>query len=183
MPNEVGPNDINEVATNEVATNDINEVATNAYKLAICEVFHPVIHGVNENSDPQIHTQFLVYTLIDLVDFYSNAYISEANSLRRYRRAVEILHGSQPHPTLRDYQRVNQNHLRIEIIQVDRLSGQEQVAYLKTFWVRLVQRRWKKIYKARKEIAARRMQIAALRERERTGQWPVALRAWPAGFT
>ena len=163
MPNEVGPND--------------------TYKLALCEVFHPAIHGLDENSDPQIHTQFLVYTLIDLVDFYSNAYRSEANSLRRYRRAVEILHGSQPHPTLRAYQQINQKHLRIEIIQMDRLAGEEEVAYLKTFWVRLVQRRWRKIYRARKEIVAQRMQMAALRERERTGQWPLALRRWPAGFT
>jgi hypothetical protein len=164
----------NEVGTNEVA---------NAYKLALCEVFHPDIHGLDENSNPQIHSQFLVYTLIDLEDFYSNAYLSEANSLRRYRRAAEILHGSQPHPTLRAYHRVNQNHLRIEIIQVDMLSGQEQVAYLKTFWVRIIQRRWKKIYKARKDLLKQRMQIASLRERERTGKWPRALRTWLVGFT
>jgi hypothetical protein len=163
--------------------NGANEVAyTNdarAYRLAICEVFHPELHGHDENSSPHITSHFLVYTLIDLPDFYNNVYLQEENSLRRYRRAVKLLHGSLPHPAVRNYNRIAKKYIRLEIIQADVLTGQEEVAYLKTFWLRIVQRRWKKVYKERKELLQQRGQMAALRERQRTGKWPVSLREWP----
>ena len=152
-----------------------------AYRLAICEIFHPVIHGQDENSSPNVTNHFLVYTQIDLSDFYNNAYLSEENSYRRYSRAKQILHGSmnETHPTIRNYVRVTNKYIRLEIIQADVLTGQEEVAYLKTFWLRIVQRRWKKIYKARKELIHQRSQLQAIRERQRTGQWPILLRNWP----
>jgi len=152
------------------------------YNLAICEVFHPILHGHDENSSPAINNHFLVYTLIDLVDFYNNAYLSERNSLKRYRHAIQILHGSslnETHPTIRNYQKVSKKYIRLEIIQTDILTGNEEVAYLKTFWLRIVQRRWKKVYKERKVLMLRRSQPAALHERQRTGQWPTPLRVWP----
>ena len=147
-------------------------------KLAICEVFNPVFHGSDENSSPNINSQFLVYTLIDLDEFYSGEYLYEANSLRRYRHAITLLHGSE-HPNIRNYQKVARKYMRLEIIQADVLVGGEEVAYLKTFWLRLVQRRWKKIYQARKEIIQKRSHIQALQERQRTGQWPIGLRTLP----
>jgi len=178
--NEVAnTNNANEVArANEVAQANGVAEANGAYKLAICEMFNPIIHGQDENSSPQIHTHFLVYTIIDLPDFYSDAYVSETNCLRRYLRAVKILHGSL-HETIRNYERVTNTYTRLEIIQTDILPGQETVAYLKTFWLRIVQRRWKKIYKARQEILAQRNSIRAIQEKQRTGQWPIALRHWP----
>ena len=152
-----------------------------AYQLAICEMFNPIIHGHDENSSPNINSHFLVYTIIDLPDFYTNAYLSEESSLRRYMRAIKILHGSliPEHPTIRNYDRVVDKYMRLEIIQTDVLPGQEEVAYLKTFWLRIIQRRWKKIYKARKDILHKRQQLKAILERQRTGKWPVGLREWP----
>lgn len=154
-------------------------VSPPAFQLAICEVFHPILHGENETEG--IHNHFLVYTVIDLPDFYSKAYLSEEHSFRRYRKAIHILHGSldETHPTIRSYRKITKKYIRLEIIQADILAGQEEVAYLKTFWLRLVQRRWKKIYYARKEILHQRMSLAVLQERQRTGKWPSHLRTWP----
>jgi hypothetical protein len=150
-------------------------------QLAICEIFHPILHGCDENSTPNIHTHFLVYTTIDVSDFYSNAYLSEENSLKRYSNAIQILHGSleDQHPSIRNYSRVANKYIRLEIIQADILPGNEEVAYLKTFWLRIVQRRWKKVYKARKDLLQQRTQIQAIQERRRTGKWPEHLRIWP----
>ena len=147
-------------------------------KLAICEVFHPVFHGQDENSSPGIQSQFLVYTFIELEDFYSGEYLYEVNSLRRYRHAVTLMHGAE-HPSIRNYQKVARKYMRLEIVQADVLKGGEEVAYLKTFWLRLVQRRWRKIYQARKEILKKRSGIKVLQERQRTGKWPAHLRQLP----
>ena len=152
------------------------------FKLAICEVFNPVIHGQDENSSPGIQSQFLVYTFIELEDFYSGEYLYEVNSLRRYRSAIQIMHGAE-HPSIRNYPKVTRKYMRLEIVQADVLKGGEEVAYLKTFWLRLVQRRWKKIYQARKEILKKRSGIKALQERQRTGKWPAHLMQLPTLYT
>ena len=143
------------------------------YKLAICEVFHPVLHGQDENSSPAIHTHFLVYTLIDLPNFYDLIYLWEEQHLK-------AIHGRlKNHPTIRNYRKVQKKYIRLEIIQADVLTGQEEVAYLKTFWLRIVQRRWKKIYKDRQTLIQQRSTFKALQERQRTGKWPPHLRQWP----
>jgi hypothetical protein len=154
----------------------------NAYKLALCEVFHPMLHGQDENSSPNINSQFLVYTIIDTAEFQDGSYVSEEMHLKRYVAALQKLHGLEleKHPMLRNYAKAAQKYSRLEIIQADILSpGQEEVATLKTFWLRIVQRRWKKIYKARKMLLSERGELKAIQERQRTGKWPAHLRQWP----
>ena len=47
---------------------------------------------------------------------------------------------------------------------------------VKTFWLRLIQRRWKNILKKRKELLRKRLSLYSLRIREITGQFPFELR-------
>jgi len=49
---------------------------------------------------------------------------------------------------------------------------------IKTCWIRIVQRIWKKIVKIRKEIIEERKTIAALKYREIHGYWPAYI-TWP----
>ncbi len=151
-----------------------------AYTLAICEIFHPQLHGHDENSSPSINNEFLVYSQIDLPDFYNQSYLAEVRSLKRYVNAIQRLHGTldTTHPAIRNYTAVTNKCIRLEIIQTNILAGHEEVAYLKTFWLRIVQRRWKKIYKIRKALIVQRSCIRSIKERERTGQWPIHLRGW-----
>ena len=128
---------------------------TKKYELAFCERFKPQIHGLDENSSPNIKEHFLIYATIDLNEFLSDEFPREEKRLRCY-------------------------NIRLEIIQADELSGgQEQVCYLKTFWLRIVQRRWKKVFRERKEMRARRSNIKALLEKQRTGKWPIGMRNYP----
>jgi hypothetical protein len=46
------------------------------------------------------------------------------------------------------------------------------VSILKTFWIKLIQRRWKKIYKERKLCILKRSNLNALKFREIYGRWP-----------
>ncbi len=151
--------------------------------LAICEIFHPVLHGHDEYSTPTINQHFLIYTTVELSDFYNNAYKSEERSIRRYRKAVALLHNdatNDTHPLIRGYNAVAQKCIRLEIIQSDELRpGQEAVAYLKTFWLRIVQRCWKKVFKQRKAVLLGRMNIKSRQEQQRTGQYPPAFRHLP----
>jgi hypothetical protein len=155
-------------------------------QLAICSLFHPVLHGMTETSSPEITGHFLVYTTIELADFYEMSYLHEENHLQRYYNAVVELYGQKLEGprSIRNYLSVAKKYSRLEIIQADVLSpGEEEVGILKTFWLRLIQRRWRKIYQARKRLIKERSTMGALRERQLTGQWPRHLRQWPAAFT
>lgn len=58
-----------------------------------------------------------------------------------------------PHPTIRNYHNIisRPNYIKPEIGQYIILPTQEAVAVLKTFWIRIIQRKWKKVFKERKE--------------------------------
>ena len=40
------------------------------YKLAVCEIYNPIIHGIDYASDPNISNHFLIETLFDSEDFF-----------------------------------------------------------------------------------------------------------------
>ena len=143
------------------------------YQLAICELFNPYFHGFDNHSDPSIKSQFLVFELIDISDFYNNQYKESSEFLASIYSSMilEILNNHNnntphqvnitdiadithnlpdrlKHPIVRNYANIikNKNNFTLEIIEKDTLLGNEMVAYKKTFWLRIFQRKWKKIY-------------------------------------
>jgi len=69
--------------------------------------------------------------------------------------------------------------LKLEIAECIYLPSQHCVAILKTFWLKLIQRAWKRIYKERKICLARRANPNALKYREIYGKWPNSCSNFP----
>ena len=90
-------------------------------------------------------------------------------------RMVDILH------YLWLYSIVRSSRSQFEIMQLhtDNEFGTYKVV-LKTFWIRIVQRTWKRIYWERKEIWRKRMSLNALRHREIRGTFPDGIRTLPS---
>lgn len=130
------------------------------FSLAICELFSPTKHGKTENSSVNIEEQWLVYTCVPLDEFYDNSYqqdilILESNN-SQIGRPVEL-----------------------DIIYMDELEqGNELVGYLQTYWLKILQRKWKRIFVERRELIKKRSTIYTLRERQCIGQWSKGLRNW-----
>ena len=142
--------------------------AGTTYQLALCELFDPRYHGLDENSSPAIDQHFLIYMEIEPNVFQANSYKADERRLQRFWRN----NGSALN--------YNKKQIRLEIICADLLTpGGEEVAYLKTFWLRIVQRCWKKVFKARQEVIKKRSTMRALQIKQRTGQWPEGLRHYP----
>lgn len=152
------------------------------YYIAICELFHPRIHGKDENSSIGIENHFLVAETFELEDFYNNSYQDTINAVQAdYKRVSrKFCNKYLQHPTIRNYNKIieTNNYIKIDIVCVDELTGNETVGYIKTFWIKIIQRRWKKIYKQRQDILKQRMLPKSIREREITGKWPKGLRIW-----
>ena len=71
----------------------------------------------------------------------------------------------------------------IEILQLHITSQGQYTVVIKTFWLRIVQRTWKRSYGERREILRKRCSIMALRHRELRGRYPVGMNALPSAVS
>lgn len=69
--------------------------------------------------------------------------------------------------------------IRLEIGECLYLPSQHCVSIIKTYWLRLIQRTWKKIYKEQKNIIKKRCNPNSIKYREIYGKWPDNCRSLP----
>ena len=94
--------------------------------------------------------------------------------LKMYKSNYNNLNNSmKSHSIIRNYKQIiaQQNYIQLHIAKVVYLSGLECVAILKTFWLKIIQRTWKKIYKQRCNIIALRKLPESLFYKEIHGKW------------
>lgn len=140
------------------------------YKLAICVLFDPVLHGITEQSDKNICKHLLIHHTIEPHTFLNYYYHAQEllTFIKYYYNNIIII----PHPIIRNYENIvnSQEYFKIDIIQEDILDGQEYVGYLKTFWLKLLQRKWKKFFKDREKKIRKMCNPKRLIKREITGK-------------
>ena len=171
----------------------MTEIRRNKYNLLLCELHHPGIHGKTNNSAANIETHFLIhdrfdghgypiknqeeeddededeayydYNITSVMAFLKNQYSDPANFNLRY---------FETHPTIRNYRNIinNSNYIKPEIGEYIVLPTQEAVAILKTFWLRILQRKWKNVFKERLNIMKMRSNPICVYARQITGKWP-----------
>ena len=67
----------------------------------------------------------------------------------------------------------------INILQLHIMNDGTYSVVIKTFWLKIIQRKWKKIFKLRKEMLSNRLQLSSMHHREIHGNWPISLRVLP----
>jgi hypothetical protein len=146
--------------------------------LLIPEIYNKYFHGKTVDSDPNIEGQFLV-----LQSFYLNSnnkmvdLFKYADNLSMfYKKYYEknFCDSSLQHNLLRNYNNIikDPRYLNLQIGKIYYLKGDECVCVIKTFWLKLIQRSWKKVYKMRKFIMNRRCRPDSIMYRQFTGKWP-----------
>ena len=81
---------------------------------------------------------------------------------------------------LAQYSIVRVENARVHIMKLCILEDGTYSVVLKTHWLRLVQRHWKKVYAERKRVIKGRHNLANLRHREVCGRWPNGLNRVPS---
>lgn len=71
-----------------------------------------------------------------------------------------------------NYYKMTSNTLYLEIAECIYLPSNHCISIIKTMWLKLIQRKWKYIYKERKLCISRRANPNALKHREIYGTWP-----------
>lgn len=123
------------------------------YELAFCVFFNAYIHGKDENSSPEIDSHYLILHSVKMDVFYDSREFSRFMhmihvSRCHYSRYIQLNERCTKHPVIRNYKCAvtKKNYISLEIIQHIELEGGENVAIYKTFWLRILQRKWKKHY-------------------------------------
>jgi hypothetical protein len=146
-------------------------------KLAICQLFHPHLHGITSESSNNIYNHFLVYEIINIEDFYNSEYILDImnfNYIIYYNvdNSNLIINQNDHTRTVRNYDKILDYYKTyyLDIIVYDELEGGEAVGYLKTFWLKIFQRKWKSYYKKIQEDLQRKKRFKYLLKREIQGK-------------
>ena len=90
-----------------------------------------------------------------------------------YKNFVRKLNYYEKHPTIRNYHNIisKKDYIRKEIGQCIVLPTQETIAILKTFWIRIIQRKWKKVFKEREIILKKRSLPSSIYKRQISQNW------------
>jgi hypothetical protein len=144
------------------------------YELAFCVFFNAYIHGKDENSSQNIDSHYLILHSMNIDTFYNSLeftiFMNMINMSRsHYSQHFEMnqQHVEQ-HPVIRNYKAavLKKNYISLEIVQHVELQGGEHVAIYKTFWLRIIQRKWKKYYQYKMQLVRKLLKPRGLLWRE-----------------
>lgn len=139
--------------------------------LALCELYNPLLHG---GDNTYMKYKYLVALDFTPDEFYNNEHITETTLMK-------LAYQSHPHLTrvpnkeFPNYTKIieNPNYYKLHIVDDIELDTGEMIGVLKTHTIAILQRKWKKIYKERKNIINKRKNPKAIMYRQMNGKWPL----------
>jgi hypothetical protein len=144
------------------------------FNIVLCELYNDKIHGVASNNSSVIYHYLTINrykklnmdVIIDICEFINAEYLYLPN---------------QHHNIFRNYRNIiRENYIKPEIAECFYLQDGESVCIIKTFWIKIIQRTWKRILNERSNIIKKRSTIQALYYREINGKWPSFCNYYPS---
>jgi hypothetical protein len=141
------------------------------YQLILCELHCPEIHGKTDDSNANIENHYMVYDTFDPITKLAHSNSATEYCDYEYTSIVDceqlddnlvylddeiaflkMIYSNifiMNHPTIRNYNNIvsRPDYIRAEIGDTILLPTGENVAILKTFWLRIIQRKWKRIFR------------------------------------
>jgi hypothetical protein len=151
-----------------------DEISNTRFNVVLCELFNKKLHGSNNVKD--IH----YLTIVKIKSVYNFEGMLELSKYfnRLYKKnGVKLL----PHLYIKNYENIikTKNYIKPEIAECVFLPSGHSICIKKTIWIKLIQRKWKRVFMERQRVLKTRIQYASLKEREITGMWPKSCRFYP----
>jgi hypothetical protein len=143
---------------------DPEEISITRFNIALCELFNAKLYG-EDNSEVKFHFMIISrYKILNMEYIRNDAYYN----FHKY------LNTCIQHEIFPNYRKIltSKMFLKPQIVECIDLESGHRVAIIKTFWIKIIQRTWKTIFKKRKIIIQKRKNILSLHNRELTGNWP-----------
>jgi hypothetical protein len=144
---------------------DPEEFSKTKYNIGLCELYNKKIHGSGPNEVLNHYLIIYRYKYLDIeyilddCDFINNEY---------------KLLTSYSHDIFPNYSNIVliENYIKPEIIECKYIDSGHYIAIIKTFWIKIIQRFWKNIFKNRENAYKNRKNLFAIQHYEITGKWP-----------
>jgi hypothetical protein len=173
-----------------------NELSRGKFNLVVCEMYNKFIHGYDENSYDDVKGHYLCIhvsrnksifherdTESDLEDDeyeseqnYENGecHINDIVDLHSAYYINYVKNPTRKHDIIRNYRQIisKNGYIQPHLAEVLNLPSGECVAIIKTMWLKVVQRAWRRLLNQRKEVINKRKNPTALHFREIHGKWP-----------
>jgi len=172
---------------------------TNKYNLVVCEIHNEFLHGFNEYSDEVIKGHYLCAHVTKNIELFYKSFVylsddeeedddneySVGQIIDIYKRFyIKLVRDNKfcEHEFIINYDKIisNANYIQPHIAKVIYLSGGECIAIIKTLWIKIIQRAWKRVFKKRKDIIDKRKQLTSILYKEIKGKWPDSCRYLPS---
>lgn len=162
-------------------------------KLGIIELYWPRIHGELEENDNHIHYHYIVSEIIPKYllkrNFYNKKAVKEIPLYYKnhYNKYINLNNGwstvcRYPNLHITNFECIvsNNDYFQYHIIKPYLLDSYHSIAIIKTYFIRIIQRVWKKLYKKRKEIYNERNKYCNIEYKNTNGEWPKHCNDFPS---
>jgi hypothetical protein len=141
--------------------------------LVICELYNPVIHCYDYTNNITDWENICMHWL-NIKTFSKN---SSKNKIKKFIKLVKNSYKQYNllnHPYIQNYNNIilNKNYLQLHLAKNIVLDTGETICIIKTYWIRIIQRTWKRIYKERQLIIQQRKNPLSILYFQQNGKWP-----------
>jgi hypothetical protein len=141
------------------------EISNTKFNLSLCEIYNEKIYG----GDTSLNDQFIVlYRFKQLNTPIISKFVTNSISYMHYLLRNNVYSN---HSSIRNYNNIIFK-IKPEITECSYTTTGEMLCVIKTIWIKLIQRTWKKIYKLRQDVLQKRITVSSLRYRELYNKWP-----------
>ena len=154
---------------------DYDENSATKYNIVLCELYNSKLHGKTNNND--VNNNYLLINRIKKLDMNFINSLAKALNKDYIERQQQII----PHKFIKNYENIitRPNYIKPEIGEIIHLPYGHTVCIIKTLWIKLIQRAWRKVYNIRTQMFKMRCRVQSLKYREVTGRWPENCRYFP----
>jgi hypothetical protein len=133
-----------------------------SYKLVLPQIYNSTIHG-----NPYCDGHYLVHRVLKNTNYYNPSHVRTMQFINNHDKLFM-------HAFIRDYSRIigTVRFAQPQIAECVYLEGGEYVAILKTFYIRIIQRAWKKTFAQRLQIHQQKKLAINILYRLKHGYWP-----------
>jgi hypothetical protein len=136
------------------------------FNIVLCELYNEKIHGIPYGSN-------IIYHFLT-INRYKKLNMNILNDVSEYINLEYLCYDNKEHNIFRNYENIVtcENYIKPEIAECIYLPCGGCVSIIKTFWIKIIQRKWKKIFREQQNLHKKMSNIQALLFREIHGKWP-----------
>jgi len=162
-------------STNSPSTNS----PSGRFSLVVASLHHPTYGFDAEHSSKDICSHILcIHKSPNTAPKHLKCITQTSKLVRKQMDILRKKNGGDNGP-IHNFFNIMEKMSHPQIGETNMLPGNEMVVVLKTIWIRLIQRTWKKVYTQRLTMLQERCKPQSIAEHERSGIWPSTCNVMP----